>query len=159
MGFDLIGKKPSSEQGKYFRNNVWRWHPLANYCIDVAPEITANCELWHTNDGDGLEQRDALALADHLQDEVDRGRCKIFADQYEATRQALPKVPCWLCEGTGRRKPVPERGAGDEITGLRCNGCGGSGSTEDWASNYPFSVDNVREFITFLRDCGGFEIW
>ena len=159
MGFDLIGKKPSSDEGKYFENNVCWWHPLANYCIGVAPEITANCALWETNDGDGLKQQDALALADLLQDEVDSGRCKIFADEYEATRQALPKVPCWFCEGTGKRKPVPESGAGNEITGIRCNGCEGSGSMEDWESHFPFSVDNVPEFISFLRGCGGFEIW
>lgn len=26
-------------------------------------------------------------------------------------------------------------------------------------NNYNFTVENVQEFVAFLRDCGGFEIW
>jgi hypothetical protein len=39
-----------------------------------------------------------------------------------------------------------------------CNGCEGWGSREPWAAKYAFSVENVQEFVTFLRASGGFEI-
>ena len=30
---------------------------------------------------------------------------------------------------------------------------------DDWNKNYPFSIQNVREFERFCEHCGGFEIW
>ena len=30
---------------------------------------------------------------------------------------------------------------------------------KDWNKNYPFSIDNLREFEKFCENCGGFEIW
>ena len=76
MGMDVYGKQPTADEGKYFRNNAWWWRPLADYCVEVAPAITAACTHWQSNDADGLH----------------------------------------------------------------------------------FSVENVQEFIAFLRVCGGFEI-
>lgn len=74
------------------------------------------------------------------------------------------RLPCDLCQGTGIRTDeigvqhglnVPR----DPITGKGgCNGCQGTGRRENWGKSYPFSVENVREFATFLRECGGFEI-
>lgn len=59
----------------------------------------------------------------------------------------------------------PETGAGD----FPCNGCGGdyhaktpgTGSHRPRGTllSYPFDVENVAEFVVFLRDCGGFEIY
>jgi hypothetical protein len=66
MGMDVYGKAPSSPKGEYFRNNVWWWRPLADYCLEVSPETTASCSGWHTNDGDGLGEKDSLELAADL---------------------------------------------------------------------------------------------
>ena len=30
---------------------------------------------------------------------------------------------------------------------------------DDWNKNYPFSIQNVREFERFCEKSGGFEIW
>ena len=30
---------------------------------------------------------------------------------------------------------------------------------DEFAKNYPFDVDNVREFANFCIESGGFEIW
>ena len=71
MGMDVSGRKPTTKQGEYFRNNVWWWwHPLASYICEVAPEIADHCDYWQTNDGDGLNAEDA-ALADKLQQEIE----------------------------------------------------------------------------------------
>jgi len=150
MGMDVIGQNPTNKEGEYFRNNVWWWHPLADYCVEIAPEITARCEYWHYNDGDGLNGRDAAALADTLQAEIDSGRCETYAKIREAELSALPNEACDICDGTGIRKPVPERVA---------RASNGSGSVRPYQCEYPFAVENVREFITFLRGCGGFAIF
>ncbi|MDE2105515.1 MAG: hypothetical protein KGL39_50275 [Patescibacteria group bacterium] len=159
MGMDVYGRRPTSETGKYFRNNVWWWRPLAEYVVQTAPALAAKCRHWQSNDGDGLDAADSIALADALQAELDSGRCEAYAKIRAAEIEALPNKRCGLCEGTGIRKPIPEVGAGDlKRGGLTCNSCGGSGSVKDDATHYPFEVDNVREFVAFLRDCGGFEI-
>jgi hypothetical protein len=152
MGFDVIGKK-----GTDFRNNVWGWRPLADYCMDLAPEIAEKCECWHLNEGGGLEEEDALALADRLQQEIDSGRCAAYETDYSARIEAMPEKLCRVCEGTGIRNPGPGDGHGG--TSVTCYWCEGSGRTKPWEANYPFSVENVRNFIAFLRGCGGFEIW
>lgn len=178
MGMDVIGQNPTSKEGEYFRNSVWGWQPLAEYCIEVAPDVTARCRYWHSNDGDGLDGRNSLLLADALQREIDSGRCKRWADIRASTLERAPNKPCWLCEATGTRKPLPEIvpgdeneilpryktepeiGAGDPANGgIICNACNGEGYIRPLDCSYHFSVENVREFVAFLRGCGGFAIW
>ena len=40
MGMDVYGKNQTSEKGSYFRNNVWWWRPLWNYCEELHGDIT-----------------------------------------------------------------------------------------------------------------------
>src|SRR5215831_1595708 len=158
MGVDCIGKNPTSEIGKYFHNTWWSWRPLADYACTVAPDITAKCKSWQSNDGDGLEASGAIALADRLQAEIDSGRAENYAQIRASQLERLPNVPCALCEGTGRRKPPPQSGRGDVRTGIKCNGCDGGGYEADWDTYYSFDIDNLKEFVAFLRDSGGFSI-
>jgi hypothetical protein len=180
MGMDVSGKNPTTEAGAYFRNNVWWWRPLAEYVCEVAPDITAACEYWGSNDGGGLEEDDAKELAAALREEIASGRCKEYAEDYEARRKAAPRIPCRLCDATGARRDTVGVDAGfltktcpatvkDEDGGETphpragqagwCNACDGRGTQESYDSHYPFSVANVEEFCTFLEGCGGFEIW
>jgi hypothetical protein len=170
MGMDVYGRNPTSKEGEYFRNNVWWWRPLAEYCMEVAPEIAARCEGWHYNDGDGLNEA--------LQREIDSGRCKRWAEIRKSTLEQLPNEPCRLCEATGTRKKPPELpldfdggqivvlfadeieiGAGSPATGIKCNGCNGEGYVRPFACSYGFSVENVQNFVSFLRASAGFVIW
>ena len=34
MGMDVYGRRPKSERGEYFRNNIWWWHPLADFILN-----------------------------------------------------------------------------------------------------------------------------
>lgn len=178
MGMDVLGKAPRSETGKYFRNNVWFWRPLADYCLKVAPDICAACEGWHFNDGDGLDAKGSVELAEALDLELATGRTLDYERRYREMVAALPNVTCRLCNGTGIRSDAvgvqhkmtvrvcegvdshefhgePHPRAGKEGW---CNGCNGRGYVKHDAASYPFSAENVEEFVAFLRDCGGFEI-
>ena len=159
MGMDVYGKNPTTEEGECFRNNIGHWHPLAEYVGEIAPDIAGKCRHWHTNDGDGLDAADVRKLADILQAEIDSGRCEHYARIYASAQERTPNESCWLCAGTGTRKPAPEVGAGGLVTGIVCNGCKGEGWFRPWSTRDRFSVENVQNFIVFLRDCGGFEIW
>ena len=150
MGMDVLGNNEEA----YFRNNVWWWHPLAEYCMKQAPAITSACEDWHTNSGFGLNEEECEKLAEILNTELSSGRTQAYAQIREAELKSLPPVACDICEGTGKRVPPPAIGAGN----VECNGCHGQGRKPAWETNYPFSEENVVEWVGFLETCGGFRI-
>ena len=71
MGMDVYGNKPKNKDGEYFRNNVWWWRPLWDYCLDNYPSIAGKVEHGHSNDGDGLAAGDAKKLAILLKKDID----------------------------------------------------------------------------------------
>ncbi len=147
MGMDVIGKAPESEEGAYFRNNIWWWHPLATYIETVAPDATVDYEAWHHNEGAGLDAEDAVALADKLQAEIDSGRC----EQYMLSRgeEGVPNTE--NPSTVDMIKKVVGAIVGEETaTEIGVDKIG--------ESPWPFSADNVKGFIAFLRESGGFEI-
>jgi hypothetical protein len=159
MGMDVIGKKPTSEAGKYFGNNNCAWYPLAEYVCELAPEITSNCTYWQSNDGDGLSEVNSSILADILQNEIDSGRTGTYAQQLCSEFEMLPNEPCEVCKGTGARDASPDRATGDPSKiSIICILCDGKGHRRPDAEPV-FWVQNVQCFANFLRACGGFEIW
>jgi hypothetical protein len=170
MGMDVMGTNPSTKKGEYFRNNVWWWRPLWNYCIEVAPELCENVN-GHCNDGDGLDEDGAYELAKILREMLNEGHTAAYEIQYNSYIASLPRHNCEFCEGTGIRTDdvgqemgMPTQKLEPEIaivvgrTHGWCNACGGEGMVSDFDAEYPFSVKNVEEFTTFLEGCGGFEI-
>lgn len=170
MGMDVYGQNPSTEKGEYFRNNVWWWRPLWDYCESVAPHLCEDIS-GHTNDGDGLDEISAQELATILLAELANGNTLVYQQKYNEYRASLPREECDLCGSTGIRtdgigvemgQPTKELPVEVQILTGRthgwCNGCNGVGTRESWLASYPFSVDNVAEFAEFLSGCGGFAI-
>lgn len=170
MGMDVYGLNPLTETGEYFRNNVWWWRPLWNYCLKVAPEI-CNRVAGHVNEGDGLNSYDAVRLADILLDKIESGHTHLYMIEYNDYIASLPREDCNLCNSTGIRTDQVglELGFLDKeldpeiqiLTGRTygyCNGCKGIGNTPHWESHYPFHVENVRKFAQFCSESGGFQI-
>ena len=173
MGMDVYGKKPTSETGTYFRNNVWYWHPLWDYiCSDYVPFISEKlAKQGHYNSGAGLNAKEAKALGREMMRHLANGWTADYERQYRHAQAGVELEPCKCCDATGIRsdKVGQEMGMpGKELeqhvaivvgrtTGW-CNSCGGIGKVEPFSLNYDFTVDNVREFAEFLLDCGGFEI-
>jgi len=171
MGMDVIGKNPTAKRGEYFRNNVWWWHPLWDYCLNAHGDIAGKVDSGHTNDGDGLDADDALELSQRLFADIESGLAATYETEYRAHLASLPTSECKHCEGTGIRSDtvgvdngMPEKEL-EEVEAILlgrthgwCNACRGNGYVQHFATNYPFSVENVREFAEFLSNCGGFEI-
>lgn len=171
MGMDVYGLNPKNEKGEYFRNNVWWWRPLADYICETHPHIAEKCEHWHSNDGDGLDEDNSIALALALLDDIKEGKVEAYERSYNLWRASLPREACNLCDCTGIRNDkvgedmgMPTKELSPEVQILTgrthgwCNACQGVGTTESWLSSYPFSSENVAEFAEFLRNCGGFQI-
>lgn len=157
MGMDVHGREPLNETGEYFRNNVWWWRPLWDYCLEVAP-VARKVKHGHSNDGDGLGKRDSVALATKLREEIASGRCAEYAAEYKKGIDAIPLQTCDLCGGTGLRPDWERFGEEWRKNCNGCNGCNGEGKRKSMATWYPFSVENVEEFCVFLENCGGFSI-
>lgn len=175
MGMDVYGCNPSAPQGRHFRRSVWGWRPLAELVCQIAPDETDVCTMWHTNDGDGLNDGQAVLLADRLQALVDDGAIAKYVKQRDDRLAALPNLQCRSCEGTGIRTDDralelgqhlriigPDTGA--DISHPRfgqsgwCNGCDGVGRVRSSETHYRVEAGDVIEFVAFLRACGGFEI-
>jgi hypothetical protein len=161
MGMDVYGIAPSAPEGEYFRNNIWWWRPLWDYVEAAIPDIAVRVESPHTNDGTGLNSDDALELSTRLMEEVSNGRTKRYETIYMEELNALPEEVCSFCEGN--KKVLVQPGWYDYVDGVDtyrdpCNACNGKGTTKPFQAHYPFSTENVVEFATFLRYCGGFEI-
>ncbi|WP_145980684.1 hypothetical protein [Magnetospirillum sp. ME-1] len=85
MGMDVDGENPTSERGEYFRNNIWWWHPLWDFCEYIAPDLIPETNLGHTNDGWGLNARDSISLADRIDQAIADGTAKEFGDRVNAS--------------------------------------------------------------------------
>jgi hypothetical protein len=168
MGFDIYGIAPvesedRSSPGEYFRNNVWWWRPLWTYIMEVCTELTEKQkEAGFWNDGTEIDEKAAEYIKVTLKDEIEQGKCFTYQVLLQARLDAMSDEDCNICVGTGER---------DNWTGfalmdtdkaknakIECNGCKGEGKTRPFATNYPFSVDNVQEFVNFLEHSHGFEI-
>lgn len=161
MGMDVYGKNPSSEEGQYFHNNLWYWRPLWHYCEYISPNVTSKVKYAQSNDGDGLDELDTSVLANDIKKSIEDGTIDIWAKDYLEYQNSLPLEDCTYCESTGLRTWEPGSIQNDTLQTLvkKCNVCQGEGSTKNWLCSYPFSIDNVKNFLKFLESSGGFEIW
>lgn len=176
MGMDVYGKQPTSKTGEYFRRNAWGWRPLATLCTTLCPKETAACKYWQSNDGDGLDNAGAIALAEALQDKIAQGAVKAYVEIRNAELSGMANASCNLCNGTGIRRDAvgvqmkqPDRQVPPDAKWLGgkhpragqtgwCNGCDGRGFDRPIECAYYLEESDVVEFIAFLRDSGGFEI-
>ena len=145
---DVSGKNPTSETGRYFRNNVWWWPPLWGYCCEIgnafiSDKIARGC---HSNDGRGLDKRYSTKLAKLLQAEIDSGRCLRRQQEFAAENAAVPDENCPMCWNRTPKKKT-------------CTQCSHKGKIRPISTWYSFSVENVQEFANFLKDSGGFMVW
>lgn len=167
MGMDVIGR---NNPNAYFRRNVWGWHPLAMLIQDIAPNIAAACRYWHTNDGDGLDEKHSKKLGALLRQELASGAIASYIARRDKTLLSRPRQTCRICLGTGVRNDDVGRGQRmDELvidkpshprhgqTGW-CNACDGIGTQPPIEAHYRLTVKDVEEFAAFLNICGGFQI-
>lgn len=165
MGMDVYGKRPKSEDGKYFRASVWSWHPLADMLAEFYPDLIGKIEHLHSNDGDGLGARDATALGKRML--ADEAKIREYVAAHEAARKALPRRPCEFCNATGVRRDAVGQAHGfttrvHVVDGVEkvgwCNACDGAGQREHIDASSWMDFDHVMEFARFALASGGFEI-
>jgi hypothetical protein len=76
----FLAARQGVQLGRYFGRNLSCWCKLARLCNRVAPEICSRCKYWYSNDGHGLNDEDASALAESLERLVKDHREVLTAD-------------------------------------------------------------------------------
>jgi hypothetical protein len=97
-----------SKSGVEFGRSWWDWRPIATYCFEIAPMLCENSNhvsRWQTNEG-SMSAREAVVLADLLQEEIDSGRTKKYVQEFQRDLENMPDVECNICEGTGKVSPL-----------------------------------------------------
>ena len=132
MGMDVFGVNPKSEAGKYFRANIWSWRPiheLIERANVLPPHIVEGMAF---NDGVGPNEEQALLLAAQMEtmlDGMDDDHTFMLTDEIDG--------------------PVAEL-----MDSIRRSGA----TIVTDGPAYQAEVAHVREFITFCRESGGFEV-
>ena len=95
MGMDVYGLKPKTVVGEYFRNNIWSWHPLWDYCCFVDNTLVEKVPMAHSNDGDGLNAVDSRQLGFKLIETIESGLAASYILTYDEHVKSLQKEPCY----------------------------------------------------------------
>ena len=132
MGMDVYGRAPMSEEGRYFRANIWSWPPILDMMekTGVLPPWMIEGMRW--NDGAGPNDNQAEILADELEKMVEGmedGNMFVLDSPIDGAIASVIQM-------------FEEQGA-----------------TVQSEVVYATEVSHMREFITFCRESGGFEVW
>ena len=151
--------------GVYFRNNCWWWRPLAYFITEHCDWLTTEQkERLQDNSGFEFSEDEALSIADTLQKKVQDGSA---AEREEVNKREMAVAEEWnkginaqqdelgeiAKKETGNAKIVPYdypehiKKKWDDLQ-----------ASQDRRAHYPFAERNIKEFIKFLRECGGFQV-
>jgi len=163
--FEQVEEYETKNAGVYFRNNCWWWRPLAYFITEHCDWLTTEQnERLQDNSGFEFSPDEAGTIADTLQKKVDDGtaeedevRNKEEMALAEKWNKGINKQQDALGEQakkeTGNAKLVPYdypehfKKKWDDLQ-----------DQIDRKAHYPFKEENVKRFIKFLRECGGFQV-
>ena len=157
--FELSDVWEKENPGDYFRSNWWGWRPIHMMCEYVNYEYQLEFDMtnWGSNDGCGLEdqfQCDKLVWA--------------LEDYLKSSNSIMPEDSdtIYVCMGAwvdsdgkfvGQEKSdeLNQQYGYAEI--LYGGVVGDNGNI--YYSAHSCSKKHLENFISFLKECGGFEIW
>jgi hypothetical protein len=136
VGMDVVGRQPSSKAGEYFRANVWAWRPIHALIVELCSDLLDEAMLRSLSFNDGAGPAEQRA-------------CTEMANRFE----------WWMEHHTA--------GHSLEFEGVRVTPEGRFVTDEELAqdpdletiSPYQVADDHLKQWIEFLRHCGGFQVW
>ena len=158
MFFKHLDKWEEENPGDYFRSNWWGWRPIV-MLVEFANEdneLGFDLTNWGSNDGAGLDnQEDCNKLADALEESI-------------TTQTELEDEVDTIYLNLGMWTSMDGKFLGEEIneqlneqypygTILYGGVVMDDGSIAQPSHSAP--LRHVKNFISFLKECGGFEIW
>ena len=161
MGVDISGRKPTTNEGDYFSSNWWGWRPINTICQLAAynSKLKIDFSYWGSNDGKGLRTQ---KQCDKLADAIELLISNNYNEYLTTDEDRIYIVMGMWCEaGTGKFIPsevqtiLNEQYEYGDI--LYAPVVASDGTMVE--SSYSTSLGRLKQWITFLRNCGGFKIW
>ena len=161
MGVDISGRKPKTEAGDYFSSNWWGWRPIL--AISEAAMLNSKLDYdtsnWGSNDGKGLRtQKQCDKLADAIELLISNNYNEYLTEDDDRIYIVMGS---WCEAGTGkfigseREHVLNQQYEYGDI--LYAPVVAEDGTLVE--SSYSTSLGRIKQWITFLRSCGGFKIW
>ena len=135
MGMDVCGRNPTSDAGKYFRASVWSWRPIQSLIYELCRDLLDEETLAGIGFNSGAGP----------------------ADQATCTKMAA-RFALWMEHHVDGHKvdlgmnvaPDGRLLFGEEIA---------DHPDLEYETAHQVDDDHLKEWIEFLRHCGGFEVW
>ena len=166
MGFDLYSLgNHKTNKGEYFRNNVWWWRRLADFvCEETGVIAETDKEHWQSNSGHEVSEEEAKQIALQLKALIKDGTVSKAIVEVEQEMEKAEKNNKFVdrCHEMLRAKVEKET---DKHNLAPADYPKDDHDTWDWiqskysyGSSYPFTMENVQEFIEFCEQSNGFRI-
>lgn len=158
MGMDISGRNPQNEVGEYFRANLWSWRPIQMLIEEVNSKFNLQMDTsnYGYNSGAGLTtQEDCDRLADTLEFTLEKHKLleedddTLYVNLGMWTSEHQFSVPGDVEEELNRHYPI------GSILYSSVIASNGQLVKPAWGT----TKSHIEDFIKFLRNCGGFEIW
>lgn len=136
MGMDVYGRHPNRPAGRYFGANIWSWSPIRQLCVELCSDLLDEDTLIALSFNDGAGP-------------TDQETCSKMADRFSKwlAKYAVGGTLDLNLNSTTGQNGVSET-LSDEKADLKLKTF-----LED------VDDDRIRQWITFLRCCGGFAVW
>ena len=139
MGMDVSGRKPSSPVGEYFQASCWSWRPIQSLILELCSDLLDQKTLDSLgyNDGAGPNgQKVCTEMATRFENWMEH--------HTEGYQLELGAKVVDLGNGVGRFVSSEECAANPDLV---------------TSSPHQISDDRLKEWIEFLRHCGGFQVF
>ena len=166
MGFDLYSLgNHKTENGEYFRNNVWWWRRLADFvCTHTGVVEEKDKPEWQSNGGHEVSEEQAMQIAKQLKALIKDGTVSKAIKEVEDEMIKAEENNKFVdrCHDMLRNKVEKETGKENLAPADYPKD---DHDTWDWiqskysyGSSYPFTMENVERFIEFCEQSNGFRI-
>ena len=166
--FKAVDDYENQNKGVYFRNNVWWWRKLADYVMEHTKCVDEkDFDKWQENGGHEVDAETAKQIANQLEHLIATGHAEKYKKEIDdeikkaeehnnKVEQMLSELRLEVAKVVGEDKaeklapadyPEPYNKKWWDIV-----------NQKDYRDSYPFNIDNVKEFIEFARNSGGFRI-
>lgn len=134
MGMDVYGKKPSNDEGHYFRANIWSWRPIYSLTVELCADLldAETIKVMAFNSGAG-------------------------PDDAETCVEMARRIKRWLAKNNGEYRTYVEPEAAFESQIMSALHQAGWNFVHP--KEYHASKEHLVKWTEFLEHCGGFAVW
>lgn len=164
--WQAISKWEDENPGYYIRYNCWGWRPILFLALVVIEHdnLKFNTDFWDSNDGRGLRtQKQCNRLAESMNKLVtlieEDLRSPHWIKEKEDDDQFIFNLDSWSREDGIQITDDEEKMLSEKYNYGQLMSTTVVINDVRYDADYTTSVEEINQFIAFLRECGGFKIW